>query len=340
MDLQVNGFAGVDFNAPPITEEDLLLVIQALIREGVTSFLPTLITNSVEQICLLLENLDALSTDNPYIDSFIPGIHLEGPFISPVEGARGAHPVEHVQAPDWELFQRFQRAAGNRIRLITLSPEWPEAIPFIEQCVSTGVKVAIGHTIASPTQIQRAVEAGASLSTHLGNGAPLQLPRNNNFIIQQLVEERLAASIIADGFHLPNSFIQLAMKAKGEKLILVSDSTQFAGMPPGIYPTHIGGKVVLTEEGRLHMEATPEMLAGSAVSLLHCVNHLIGHELCSIEEAWEMGSVRPQQYISDALGRDGNYVGNDHVLFTLIDKRIEVKAIIKAGKWVYPQDLW
>ena len=316
-----------------------LHVIQALIQEGVTSFLPTIITNSVEQICLLLENIGCLCRDNPYIDSFIPGIHLEGPFISPVEGARGAHPFEHVQAPDWELFQRFQRAAGNRIRLITLSPEWPEAISFIEQCVSTGVKVAIGHTIASPTQIQRAVKAGASLSTHLGNGAPLQLPRNNNFIIQQLVEERLAASIIADGFHLPNSFIQLAMKAKRDRLILVSDSTQFAGMSPGIYPTHIGGKVVLTEEGRLHMEATPEMLAGSAVSLLHCVNHQIGNELCSLEEAWEMGSVRPQQFISDTLGDNVDYADKDHVLFTHIDKRIEIKAVIKAGKWVFTQDL-
>ncbi len=338
-DLQINGFAGVDFNTYPIREPDFLHVIQELLRTGVSSFFPTIITNSVEAICALLSNLDELCRNNSQIADFVPGIHLEGPFISPQEGARGAHPEAYVRAPDWEWFERFQKASGGRICLLTLSPEWPNSAAFIERCVASGVKVAIGHTLASSEQIEHAIKAGASLSTHLGNGAPLMLPRNDNMIIQQLADQRLSASIIADGFHLPNSFLQLAMAAKGEKLLLVSDSTMFAGMPPGNYDSHIGGKVVLTEEGKLHMVSSTNMLAGSAVSLLHCVQHLYQQELCSLEQAWAMASTYPATFMRETLETEAEYSKSDHVIFTEVDNMISVKAVIKAGKLVFAQAL-
>ena len=145
----------------------------------------------------MLKNIDELCQQNNVIEDFVDGIHLEGPFISPKEGARGAHDAQYVRAPDWNLFQEFQQASGHRIKIVTISPEWENAPAFIKKCIRENIVVAIGHTIANPEQIRAAIDAGATLSTHLGNGAPLTLPRNDNFIFEQLAAEQLTASLIA-----------------------------------------------------------------------------------------------------------------------------------------------
>ena len=168
LDLQINGFDGIDFNQFPIQEKSFLKVIGSLAKTGVTSFFPTIITNSDQAIISLLENINRLCKNNVLINEFVGGIHLEGPFISSQEGAKGAHDAQYIKAPDWDLFSTFQMASGNRIKIVTISPEWKTATDFIKKCVQNNIIVAIGHTIATPTQIQQAVDAGASLSTHLG----------------------------------------------------------------------------------------------------------------------------------------------------------------------------
>ena len=327
VDLQINGFAGVDFNQFPIGEVDFLKAMKALINEGVTSIFPTIITNSDENIIALLKNIDQLCKHNPSIASFVRGIHLEGPFISPQQGARGAHDAKYIKAPDWQLFQTFQQASGNRIKIVTLSPEWENSIPFIKNCAQENIIVAIGHTIASPQQIRAAVDAGATLSTHLGNGAPLSLPRNSNFIYEQLAADQLHASLIADGFHLPDSFLKIALKMKGNKAILLSDSTSFAGMEPGVYHSHIGGKVVLQKNRRLATFENENILAGSAVSLLDCVNKLIKSDLADLTTAWSMASIYPNQLIEKENNRDPHSFHSDLVLFRLKENTIQVERV-------------
>jgi len=167
VDLQVNGYRGLDLNTLPLDPGLVERLAVELRSEGVTSFLPTLVSNTDEAI----EQADEIAAR-----AAIAGIHLEGPFISPEDGPRGAHDAAHVKGPDWKLLQRWQEAAEGRIRMITLAPEWPGAMPFIARCVESGVIVAIGHTAATPEQVRDAVAAGARISTHLGNGAHSQLP--------------------------------------------------------------------------------------------------------------------------------------------------------------------
>src|SRR5262245_61116299 len=175
-DLQVNGFGGIDFNAPDLTRDRAAEALDRMRATGVTRCLPTLITSSFDRFAPLARVLGHL----PH--AAIAGIHMEGPYISPRDGARGAHPQADVAPPSVDDFRRRQDAAGGRIRLVTLAPEVPGALPLIAHLVETGVRVAIGHTAAAPEQIADAIRAGASLATHLGNGCPQMLPRHPNVI--------------------------------------------------------------------------------------------------------------------------------------------------------------
>nr|WP_308990409.1 N-acetylglucosamine-6-phosphate deacetylase [Mariniflexile sp. KMM 9835] len=329
LDLQINGFSGVDFNTFPILEDDFLNVINNLAKAGVLSFFPTVITNSDSNIINLLKNINELCLKNPLINSYINGIHLEGPFISPVKEASGAHSKDYIKAPDWELFKVFQEASGNRIKIITLSPEWDNSIDFIKKCAVDNIVVSIGHTVASNEQIKAAVNAGATMSTHLGNGAPLSLHRNSNIIFDQLANTELTPSIIADGFHLPDNFLKIVLKVKKNKVILVSDSTMFAGMETGVYQSHIGGKVTLEKGGRLSMCSNKNMLAGSAVSLLDCVNKLFSSNMLSLSEAWSLASIQPKKLVNI---RDTD---NDFVLFKLKNNSISILSVFKSGKQIF-----
>lgn len=334
VDLQINGYAGIDFNTFPIEESGFLSIIDALVKEGVTSFFPTVITNSRDNIISLLDNIVALCERNPVIADFVGGIHLEGPFLSPEDGARGAHERKHITAPDWDLFQMFRKASNNRIKIVTISPEWENAPAFTGRCVQENIIVALGHTVASPEQIKAVIDAGAKLSTHLGNGAPLLLPRNSNMIFEQLASDDLAASLIADGFHLPDSFLKVAIRMKQDRAILVSDSTMFAGIDPGTYDSHIGGKVVLEEGKRLSMFSNRKLLAGAAVSLLDCVNHLVRRGITDLSRAWSMASVNPRKLIKDNEVGMATLDNPDLVLFEYKNRKITILQVIKQGKVV------
>lgn len=298
VDLQINGYAGIDFNSLPLTVADVHKSCCRLLARGVTGFVPTVITGTKESMGALLETLAEACETDPLCASMIPGFHLEGPFVSPEDGARGAHPREDVLAPDWALFEALQARARGRVKIVTLAPEWPEAPDFIRRLVASGVKASIGHTMADAEAIERAVDAGADYSTHLGNGAPGTLPRHPNFIWDQLAEDRLMAGFIGDGFHLPWSFIKVLLRAKGPRCLLVSDAAHLSGCTPGPYHTHIGGDVYLHENGKLTMREDPRLLAGSAMLQLDALEKMLGKGLCSLEEAWELASARPARFMN------------------------------------------
>ena len=200
-------------------------------------------------------------------------------------------------------FDRWQQASGGLVKLVTLSPHFDEAPSFIAALRSRGVLVSIGHTHASPEQIHAAVDAGATLSTHLGNGvaSTCRLPRHHpNLLWTQLAEDRLTAMFIGDGHHLPDDTLKVMLRAKGlDRAILVSDVVALGGMPPGLYETPVGGLVELTHDGRLSLHGT-HFLAGSVVPLKDAVAHLATTYL-SLSESLRLATQNPARF----LGRTG-----------------------------------
>ena len=296
-DLQVNGCAGVDFNNPMITPEELHRAIEHLRRRGVTRFLPTLGTSSFERFAQCAKTL--MQTRHPAI----VGLHMEGPYISAEDGARGAHPREYVVAASRDDFRRRQEAAAGRIRLVTLAPEVRGAIELIEELVGLGIRVAIGHTTATPEQIRDAVRAGATLSTHLGNGCATQLPRHPNVIWEQLAADELEASFIVDGHHLPPATVKAMIRAKTPaRTLLVSDAVTVAGCVAGTYELN-GEPVVLSEDGRVFQPGTP-WLAGSSATLERCVTNAAHFTGLPLEQVLPMASTQPAKYLGlDTAGR-------------------------------------
>ncbi|WP_339755426.1 N-acetylglucosamine-6-phosphate deacetylase [Algoriphagus aquimarinus] len=335
-DIQVNGYGGIDYNEVQSDPMNLAGISRLLYQEGVTTHFPTIITNDPDQISRLILQIVSLRKSDELSRMSIEGLHIEGPFISPMDGPRGAHPKEFIIAPDWSMVQKWQLEAKGLIKMITLSAEWENAVSFIERCVDHGILVSIGHTNATHQQILDAVNAGARLSTHLGNGMHTNIARHPNYLWSQLSQNDLSASIIADGFHLPAEVIQVFHKVKKENLLLVSDSVSLSGMSAGDYKLHIGGEVTLTAEGKLHLKSNPSILAGSASNIRSGVSFLIKNKLASLAEAWEMASVRPEKLVNP-----GHILFKEGAIADLIlcrkheDGKLEVLKTIKHGREVF-----
>jgi N-acetylglucosamine-6-phosphate deacetylase len=226
----------------------------------------------------------------------VVGIHLEGPFLSDREGYRGAHPIGALRDPDWGLFQELQGASGNRIAVLTLAPERRGAIEFIARAAESGVVVALGHTAADGETIDRAVQAGARLSTHLGNGIAAQLPRHPNPIWHQAAHDALFASLIADGHHLDRATLRVLARAKGlTNVILVSDASPLAGLPPGTY-----GDWAVDPSGKIVVAGTP-YLAGSDQGLETGLRTLMSAVPCSVTEALSTVTSNPARLLGRHL---------------------------------------
>jgi N-acetylglucosamine-6-phosphate deacetylase len=325
LDLQVNGYAGLDLNAPGLLPATVVALTGRLWREGVAAYYPTLITGTRQRYEEAISAIVAARDEDSRVAASIPGIHLEGPYISPLEGARGAHPLADVRPPDWAEFTALQDRARGLIRLVTLAPEAPGALPFIERLAAAGILVAIGHTLANGTQIRAAVDAGARLSTHLGNGAPAMLPRHPNVIWDQLGEDRLSASLIVDYHHLPPHVARAMIRAKGvERSCLISDSVAIAGLAPGQYDTAVGEKVELAADGRLSLAGTP-YLAGSSISLREAVEKTI--PLAGLEAAVRMASLNPATVAGVSL--------RSTTVFRVAGGSIEIGAVLHDGHPVH-----
>lgn len=333
IDIQINGYMGVDFSGPNLTVEGVRKATKALWKAGVTSYLPTVITSD---IALIKKNFAILARakQDPEIGPSILGFHLEGPYISPVKGFRGAHLEKYIKAPDWEEFQEIQKAANNGIKLITLAPELEGAIPFIRNCVNSGVVVALGHHNGSASDVQKAVDAGAKMATHLGNGCANEINRHHNPIWPQLSNDEIIPSIIADGFHLTREEVRSFYKAKGAaKTILVSDALDLAGLPPGEYER--GGRTLLLTPNVVKLPKE-NVLAGAASPISKCVGVVMDYTQCSLADAIRMASTNPATMMSlTGLGTIAYNQRADLVLFTMESGEMVVQKTYVAGQLVY-----
>lgn len=292
-DLQVNGFGGIDFNGPGLTADRVEEALQRIRATGVTLCLPTLITSTFEDFATNARVLSGVRS------AAIAGIHMEGPYISPEDGPRGAHARAHVRPASVDDFKRRQDAAGGRIRLVTLAPEVQGAIGLIEHLVASGVRVAIGHTAATADQIAGAIAAGAMLATHVGNGCAQMLPRHPNAIWELLAADGIFATFIADGHHLPPATVKAMIFAKGPgRSILITDAVAAAGCRPG---THRIGDVTceLSADGRVSLPGTP-YLAGSALTLDRAIGNTVRFSGLPLDAVVPMASTIPAAFLGVA----------------------------------------
>jgi N-acetylglucosamine-6-phosphate deacetylase len=291
-DIQVNGFAGVDFNAWTLQDEDVRQATRALARYGVTRFLPTVVTGPPDRMRTIVQVIVEARQRYPEVDRAVSGVHVEGPYISGLEGSRGAHDPRWVRPPDEAEFSALQEVAAGLISLVTLAPEVDGALAFIRRRVAEGIVVAIGHTSAGEKEIRAAVEAGARLSTHLGNGCAGMLPRHENPITVQLGQDELMASFIADGHHLPPYLLKSFVRAKEvRRSILTTDCMSAAGAEPGKY--RLADLELEVGEDRVVRQPGQSNLAGSALTLDHAVANTAQWCGVSLADAIDMASLHP-----------------------------------------------
>ena len=309
VDTQVNGYRGHDYSGDSLCVDDIRAMVKDLAKAGTLRHVPTVITGSYENT---LHNLHVISdavANDPQLALHIPGIHLEGPHISPMDGARGAHSLRYVRKPDIAELEACQEAAQGLIKLVTLAPEMEGAQQYIRHAVGMGIRVAIGHSLASPEDVEQAVAAGATLSTHLGNGSPAMLPRLRNPIWTQLAQDELKASLIADGFHLPRTTLKVFARAKElERIILVSDVGALGGMPVGRY-TWGDTPVEVFADGHLGVADT-EYLAGAGHLLDHCISVFRAATGAPLLECIRLASSKPAAFLSIPQSAEGFRVGD------------------------------
>ncbi|MGO9962800.1 MAG: N-acetylglucosamine-6-phosphate deacetylase [Acidimicrobiales bacterium] len=287
-DLQVNGAGRHDLSSPDITTADVAELAMLEWKLGTTRFCPTIVTGPKERTLNSLEVVSRAREEDALLAYAMPFIHMEGPHISVLDGPRGAHDSAYIRPPDLREFEEWQRAAKGAIGIVTLAPELPGALEYIEGLGRAGVVAAIGHTAATPNEIGLAVSAGARCSTHLGNGCEDVLPRHPNRIWTQLADKRLYATFIGDGHHLDDDTLAAMIAAKGiRRSILVSDSvaTPGSGLDRGAWSQ------------RLELPGTP-YLAGSAMALMPSVIALVGRRRLNWVRAARVASINPWRLLA------------------------------------------
>lgn len=310
-DLQVNGFAGVDYNNPRLTTSAFEHSLTAMLATGVTRCLPTVITADENWQSDCFRALESACRDSKLAQQMVVGYHLEGPYLNPQPGYCGCHPAAAMIPAHWDHFQRMQEAAGDRIRLVTVAPEVEGVLALIPRWVEQGITVAIGHSAANRDTLRQAAEAGACLSTHLGNGIASVLPKRDNPILCQLAEDRFSASFIADGYHQERHVLGVYLRAKqSARTILVTDGTAGSAAAAGHYTL---GQVELERQQKAVVTIPgTENLAGSATTLAECVRNVVQWYATPLAEAVTWASENPRKLIGlserPQLGNDAEWV--------------------------------
>ncbi len=296
IDLQVNGYNGVDFSSPELTEDDFIRACRQVLQAGTAAFLPTVITSPTETYRRNLPIIARALSSEEFRNRLL-GIHVEGPFISPKDGARGAHNPDWIRKPDPAFLAQLIDWSGNQVKLITIAAELDGAAELARSATDSGIVVSLGHQMARTDDLQKLVDAGARALTHLGNGVPAVIPRHENPVWAGLANDQLTAMIITDGHHLPPSVIKTIIRTKTPaRCILVSDASPLAGMPPGTYET-LGQKVVLDPSGRLY-NPKGNHLVGSSATLPQCIKHLASLKLTASDEIVDMAFYNPLKLLN------------------------------------------
>jgi N-acetylglucosamine-6-phosphate deacetylase len=298
-DLQVNGYRGIWFSSETLTEDQVEQVILDFARNGITRCLPTLITNSFEAIAHGLHTIQNACRRSAIVRHVVAGCHIEGPYISPENGPRGAHPIQHVRAPLISELMKWQQISGGLVRLMTMAPEWPGSIDFVRSAVASGIVIAIGHTAATPETILQSIDAGATMGTHIGNGCAAMIPRHDNVFWPQLADDRLTCSVIADGWHVPVAMLKCVARCKPRnRIVLTCDVSGFGGCPPG---RHSSGAVDVDvlKDGRIVVAGQTQFLAGSGALTGECVLRFAETSGLSLSDAWSLASEIPAKTLGD-----------------------------------------
>lgn len=303
-DLQTNGYAGVDFNDANLDAVALEHALAAMLHAGVTTCLPTIITATEDELAARLQALDEASAKSELAAAMVPGFHLEGPFLNPGQGYAGCHPSAAMQLPDPALLARLTAPLARPVLLLTVAPEREGAAATITWARARGMLVAIGHSAASEDCVTDAAAGGATLSTHLGNGLPQMQPKFRNPLMAQLAEDRLFASFIADGVHIPVHALKVLLRAKGlERSLLVTDATAAAGAPPGLY-RFAGMAVERAVDGSVRVPGQG-VLAGSALCLDQAVRNLVAWGIADAAAAVRLAADNPAALLAPGLAAHG-----------------------------------
>lgn len=337
IDNQVNGFMGVSFvdTGSELTIEGINLITTSFWEAGITTYMPTLTTNDHD---IFMKNfaLLAKAKESPASRGSIAGFHLEGPYISPEDGHRGAHPLKHVRKADWNEFLELYRASNNNILQVTLAPDIDGAMDFISKCQELGIKVGLGHHNGSSAQITEAIDRGAIIATHLGNGLANTINRHRNPLWPQLADDRMNISIICDGFHLLPEQIRVFYNAKGpDNIIMTSDVSSLGGLEPGYYINTVGDTLELKKEGVIVYPAQ-NVLSGAASPLSQGIGHVMKVTGCDLATAIKMASTNPASLYG--LNDRGEIIPGkraDMILFKLENHKMSVVKTIVAGEVVY-----
>jgi N-acetylglucosamine-6-phosphate deacetylase len=332
VDLQVNGYAGHDVNGSEASVEGVLAITAALAACGVTTWIPTVITAEEAAIRNSLEIVERARRSDPPVAAAIPSVHVEGPFISPLEGARGVHDPAQIRPLDVAEVARWCAEGAAPLGILTLSPHDDATIAAIPAVRELGIAVSIGHTHADADHVRAAVDAGATLSTHLGNGMPAMIPRHPNAIWAQLADDRLTCGLIADGHHLPSDTLEVMLRAKGPGgAFLVSDATALAGLPSGRYRTAVGGEVQLDEDGRLS-SVESGYLAGAATNLAEGLRHVLSATTLSLPHALALVTENPARGLRGARRGLGTLSVAAPADLVLLDDRAAVLSVFRGGR--------
>jgi N-acetylglucosamine-6-phosphate deacetylase len=295
VDLQVNGFLGVDFSSPALTEADFVRACRALFAQGTVAFLPTVITSSLDTYARNLPLMADVMGREEFRGRLL-GFHIEGPFISRVPGAVGAHNPTYVRDPDVALLGQLLAWADGRVRLLTLAAELPGAEDLTRCAVERGIAVSVGHSLFTTADLDRLANAGATALTHFGNGIPNMLPRHDNPLWAGLAHDAYTAMLITDGHHLPASVIKTAVRVKrADRLIVVSDASPVAGLPPGRYH-FLDNDAILEPSGRFY-NPEKQCLVGSSATMAQCMVHLTSLGELTGDELARVGQENPLRLI-------------------------------------------
>ena len=297
IDLQINGFAGVDFNSDELEGEELHRASMTLKNIGVQKFLSTLVTAPVYKMSSRASKLALLVEENEELSRMIPGIHLEGPFISSKDGYRGAHPLSDVRFADLEIIKELQGACAGNLLLFTLAPEQDNRGEVTKFLTDQGVIVSAGHTNASTDQLKNAIDSGLQMFTHLGNACPQQLPRHDNIIQRVLAfSDKLLISYIADGLHLPFFVLRNLLQATGyDRSIIVSDAISAAECKSGSYT--LGDQSIEIKDDGVSKSADGSHLIGSTTSLAKMYQNLMNNLGLTKEQADHLTFSNPSRLL-------------------------------------------
>lgn len=296
VDIQNNGWMGTDFSEPNLTADRVKQITRELVERGTIGYCPTVVTTTEANYRSSLKAIAQAKRD-PELGGHILGVHVEGPFISPEPGARGAHPQDCIRDPDPAFLDKLLEWGEGLIRILTVAPERPGCEALIRHAVKRGVVVSMGHHLATDADLDRAVQAGASLLTHVGNGIPNMINRHQNPLWWSLATDAVTGMFITDGHHLPADLIAVALRAKGvSRFVVTSDASPLAGMPPGRYTIFGKMAVVIDNTGLIYAEEA-KSLAGSHSTMMECMNHLASLKILAERDLWAVGLENPLRMI-------------------------------------------